>query len=95
MNMINLIIAGSALMLTSCAGGNNPGYLFHIIFIIAPIILIGHYLNKKLDSTSETLYVLEGQLKRIINKIEKIEEELSSNSRKSSRSGSKKNKEES
>ena len=94
--MINLLIATSALMLTSCAGGSNPGYLFHIIFIIAPIILIGHYLNKKLDSSSETLYVLEGQLKRIINKIEKLEEELSKNSgNSSSRSGNKKKKDES
>ena len=94
--MINILIAFSALMLSSCAGGNNPGYLFHIIFIIAPIVLIGHYLNKKLDSSSETLYVLEGQLKRIINKIEKLEEELSKNSGNSSnRSKSKKKKDES
>lgn len=94
--MINILIAFSALMLSSCAGGNNPGYLFHIIFIIAPIVLIGHYLNKKLDSSSETLYVLEGQLKRIINKIEKLEEELSKNSGNgSNRSKTKKKKDES
>jgi|GEM_PF-5306052 len=94
MKKIYLLIFTSSIFLTSCAGGNSPGYLFHIIFIIAPIILIGHYLNKKIDSSSETLYVLEGQLKRVIGKLEKLEEELSGSSgSKSSKSGSKKKKE--
>lgn len=68
----------SALFLTSCSGGEDPGYLFHIIFIIIPLILIGHYVYRKLEATAETLYVIEGQLKRIITRLDKLEGDESS-----------------
>lgn len=81
----------SLITLTSCGGGSEPGYLFNIIFIVLPIIFIGHYFHKKIQSAHESLYVMEGQLKRIITKLEKLEEEVTKNdSGSSAKSGKKK-----
>lgn len=81
----------SALYLTSCSGGEDPGYLFHIIFIILPIIFIGHYIYRKLESSAETLYVIEGQLKRIITKLDKLEGDESPGNAEKSKKGKKEN----
>ncbi len=63
-------------ILTGCTGGNNtPGYLFEIIFIVIPVLIIGHYLYKRIETANESLYVVEGQLKKIIAKLEKLEED--------------------
>lgn len=68
------------LSLGSCSGsGNSPGYLFEIIFIIIPLLIIGHYLYKKIETANESLYVIEGQLKRITSKLEELEEKLGKN----------------
>ena len=65
------------LLFSSCAGsGNSPGYLFEIVFIIIPLLIIGHYLYKKIETANESLYVIEGQLKRITSKLEELEEKL-------------------
>ena len=65
------------LFLGSCSGsGKSPGYLFEIIFIIIPLLLIGHYLYKKIETANESLYVIEGQLKKITSKLEELEEKL-------------------
>lgn len=63
--------------LSSCAGGGRgPGYLFQILFIVIPIVLIGHYLHKKIETSNESLYVIEGQLKRLSSKLEAVEEKI-------------------
>ena len=65
------------LFIQSCAGsGNSPGYLFEIIFIVVPLLIIGHYLYKKIETANESLYVIEGQLKRLASKIEELEQQL-------------------
>ena len=65
------------LLFSSCSGsGNSPGYLFEIVFIIIPLLIIGHYLYKKIETANESLYVIEGQLKRITSKLEELEEKL-------------------
>ncbi len=64
-------------ILTSCAGRDNtPGYIFEIIFIVIPILIIGHYLHKKIETANESLYIVEGQIKRLLTKLEKIEESI-------------------
>ncbi len=65
-------------MLFSCSGssGGSPGYLFQIILIIVPLFIIGHYLHKKLESANESLYVIEGQLRKLTSRIEALEEKL-------------------
>ena len=65
------------LFVGSCSGsGNSPGYFFEIIFIIIPLLIIGHYLYKKIETANESLYVIEGQLKKITSKLEELEEKL-------------------
>lgn len=76
MNITQILGLSTIIFFTSCAGGSNPGYLFHIIFIIIPLIFIGHYIHKRLVSSNESLYVLEGQLKRIITRLEKLEDRI-------------------
>ena len=72
-----LIILFTVPLLFSCSGsGNSPGYLFQIILIIVPLFIIGHYLHKKLESANESLYVIEGQLKKLTSRIEALEEKL-------------------
>ena len=72
-----LIILLSLPALSGCSGsGNIPGYLFQIILIVVPLFIIGHYLHKKLESANESLYVIEGQLKKLASRIEALEEKL-------------------
>ena len=76
MNILNIAIIIMTSVITGCAGGQGPGYFFHVIFIILPLVLIGHYLYKRLESSSESLYVMEGQIKRIIGKLDKLESQI-------------------
>lgn len=72
------LIAGlifSGLFLTGCDGG-EPGYLFHLIFIVGPIIGIGILLLKRSDGTNDSLYILEGQVKRLSAKLDALEEKI-------------------
>ena len=74
-SIISLVLI--TLLLSSCSGsGNSPGYLFEIVFIIIPLLIIGHYLYKKIETANESLYVIEGQLKKITSKLEELEERL-------------------
>lgn len=58
--------------LSGCAGGGTgPGYLFYIIFLIIPLYWIGYSLMKKTEDNTDSLYVIEGQLKRLIDKADK------------------------
>lgn len=68
-----LIFTGFAL--SGCAGGGTgPGYLFYVVFLIIPLYWIGYSLFKKTEDNTDSLYVIEGQLKRLGERIEKIEE---------------------
>ena len=88
---LTAIILSTAL-LTGCAGGSGsgPGYLFQIIFIVIPVIGLGVLLLKKSDSTNDSLYILEGQLKRLSAKLDALEEKVSELSDKSTKSRTKK-----
>ncbi len=68
----------SSLMLSGCAGGGSgPGYLFQIIFIVLPLVGLGLLLLKRSESTNDSLYILEGQLKRLSAKLDSLEEKVS------------------
>jgi len=72
-----LIIIATVPLLYSCSGsGSGPGYLFQIILIVVPLFIIGHYLHKKIESANESLYVIEGQLRKLNTRIEALEEKL-------------------
>jgi len=72
-----LIIIATVPLLYSCSGsGSGPGYLFQIILIVVPLFIIGHYLHKKIESANESLYVIEGQLRKLTTRIEALEEKL-------------------
>ena len=73
---IALILGG--LLMSGCAGGsgNGPGYLFQLIFIVVPVIGIGFLLLKRSESANDSLYILEGQIKRLSAKLESLEEKV-------------------
>ncbi len=68
----------NGLFVASCAGGEDgPGYLFHIIFIVVPLIAIGILLLRRTESTNDSLYIVEGQLKRLSSKLDVLEKKVS------------------
>jgi len=71
--VITIIYAG--LLLGSCSE-NGPGYLFQLIFIVAPLAGLGFLLLKRTESTNDSLYILEGQLKRLSAKLDNLEEKV-------------------
>ena len=76
----NFVILGliiSTAMLSGCSGGGSgPGYLFQIIFIVIPVIGLGLLLLKRSESTNDSLYILEGQLKRLSAKLDSLEQKV-------------------
>lgn len=85
--IITFIYAG--LFLSGCSE-SGPGYLFQIIFIVAPLIGLGILLLKRSDSTNDSLYILEGQIKRLSAKLDNLEEKVSELTEKGSKSRTKK-----
>jgi len=51
----------------------GPGYLFQLIFIVAPLVALGVMLLKRTESTNDSLYILEGQIKRLSSRLESLE----------------------
>ncbi len=79
-NTILVMLVASTLMLGGCAGGGGgAGYWFHILFVIIPMVAIGVYLLKRTEAMNDSLYILEGQLKRLSSKIDSIEEKVAKN----------------
>ena len=88
---IAIILLG--LNITSCASGGSgggPGYLFLLIFIVVPLVGMGILLLKRTESANDSLYILEGQIKRLSAKIDSIEEKLSDSKAKTTKRTTKK-----
>ncbi len=65
----------SGLFLGGCSD-SGPGYLFQLIFIVSPLVGLGVMLLKRTESTNDSLYILEGQIKRLSSKLENLEEKV-------------------
>lgn len=73
------IITALGISATGCAGGGDgPGYLFQIIFIVLPMLGLGILILRKSESTNDSLYILEGQLKRLSSKLDNLEDKVAS-----------------
>lgn len=79
----------TGLFLSGCSE-NGPGYLFQLIFIVAPLVGLGVMLLKRTDSTNDSLYILEGQIKRLSAKLEDLEEKVSDLTEKENKTRNKK-----
>lgn len=79
----------TGLFLSSCSE-YGPGYLFQLIFIVAPLVALGVMLLKRTESTNDSLYILEGQIKRLSSRLENLEEKLTELTDKENKSKTKK-----
>lgn len=79
----------SGLFLGGCSD-SGPGYLFQLIFIVAPLVGLGVMLLKRTESTNDSLYIIEGQIKRLSSKLENLEEKVSELTEKENKTRSKK-----
>ncbi len=65
------------LALNSCSGqSEGAGYWFHLIFIVIPLVIIGFIIFIKSEKIIDSLFAIEGQLKKLTNKVENLEEKL-------------------
>jgi hypothetical protein len=89
--LLAIAIIFIGLNITGCAGGGSgPGYLFQLIFIVAPLVGLGILLLKRTESANDSLYILEGQIKRLSAKIDGIEEKLAESSTQTTKKTTKK-----
>ena len=66
-----------ALVFNGCAGEpHGAGYWFHFIFILIPLIVIGLILFKRTEAISDSLFTIEGQIKKLSSKLDNLEEKL-------------------
>jgi len=79
----------TGLFLSGCSD-SGPGYLFQLIFIVAPLVGLGVMLLKRTESTNDSLYILEGQIKRLSSKLENLEEKVSELTEKENKARNKK-----
>ncbi len=78
----SVILVLALITLGGCAGADGAGYWFHIIFVLIPLIIIGALLWRYSESTSESLFIIEGQLRRLSNRIEELEEKIATSGNK-------------
>ncbi len=64
-------------ILTSCSGGtHSAGYWFHIVFILIPLIVIGVLIIKRLEGLHDSIFTIEGQIKRLSGKLDSLDEKI-------------------
>jgi len=55
------------------AKGGGPGWFFILIFVVVPVFVVLVKLFRESEATSDSLISLEGQLRRLNNKIDDLE----------------------
>lgn len=66
-----------ALAFGGCAGEpQGAGYWFHFIFVLIPLVVIGLILFKKTEAISDSLFTIEGQIKKLSTRLDSLEEKL-------------------
>lgn len=78
MHLTNTIkLLSVVLILGGCSGNpQGAGYWFHIIFILLPLIIIGVLLLRRIESLNDSMFTMEGQLKRLSGKLDTIDEKI-------------------
>ncbi len=65
------------IFISGCSGNpQGAGYWFHIIFILLPLILIGVILFKRIESLHDSVFTIEGQIRRISSKTDDVDEKI-------------------
>jgi hypothetical protein len=66
-----------ALAFNGCAGEpHGAGYWFHFMFVLIPLVVIGLILFKKTEAISDSLFTIEGQIKKLSTRLDNLEEKL-------------------
>jgi len=77
MRLERVAILPLVLALNNCSGQSvGAGYWFHLIFVLIPLIIIGFIIFIKSEKIIDSLFAIEGQLKKLTNKVENLEEKL-------------------
>jgi len=77
MRLERVAILPLVLALNNCSGqSEGAGYWFHLIFVVIPLIIIGFIIFIKSEKIIDSLFTIEGQLKKLANKVENLEEKL-------------------
>jgi hypothetical protein len=65
------------LILNNCAGeSHGAGYWFHFIFVVTPLVIIGFIIFIKSAKIIDSLFTIEGQIKKLSGKLENLEEKI-------------------
>ncbi len=65
------------LALSSCSGDQQgAGYWFHFVFVVIPLIIIGFIIYIKSEKISDSLFSIEGQVKKLSSRLENLEEKI-------------------
>jgi hypothetical protein len=76
-DIARVITVPIVLALSSCSGDQQgAGYWFHFIFVVIPLIIIGFIIYIKSEKISDSLFSIEGQLKKLSSKAENLEEKI-------------------
>jgi len=77
MRLERVAILPLVLALNNCSGqSEGAGYWFHLIFVVIPLVIIGFIIFIKSEKIIDSLFTIEGQLKKLANKVENLEEKL-------------------
>ena len=77
MRLERVAILPLVLALNNCSGqSEGAGYWFHLIFVVIPLVIIGFIIFIKSEKIIDSLFTIEGQLTKLTNKVENLEEKL-------------------